>query len=59
MSLYNIYVSLLVAVIGAWLYIRSVHPKRVELGRIAFGCGLLAFLLQIASAHLGFGAVPK
>jgi len=39
-----IYLSLLVSVIGAAFYLLSKDPKRQELGRLAFACGLLAFL---------------
>lgn len=40
-----IYFSLLVCVAGALVYALTVNPKLAELGRLAFGCGLLAFLL--------------
>jgi len=42
-----IYVSLLISVIGMLTYARATSPKLVEIGRIAFACGLLAFLLEI------------
>jgi len=45
-----IYLSLLIALIGGVVYLISSRPQLAELGRIAFFCGLLAFLLQ--SAHL-------
>ena len=48
-----IYFSLLVAVLGLIFYVLSAEPKRAELSRLAFFAGLLAFLLQIASAHFG------
>jgi Na+/phosphate symporter len=48
-----IYASLLVAAIGFLIYILSPNAKFEELGRLAFGCGLLAFLLEIGSSHLG------
>ena len=48
-----IYFSLLVAVLGLLLYVLTVNPKLSEVGRIAWGCGLLAFLLQAANAHFG------
>jgi Na+/phosphate symporter len=43
-----IYLSLLVALIGVLMYALSVNPKLQEIGRICFGCGLLAFLLASA-----------
>lgn len=39
-----IYLSLFVAIIGAFMY-AFCTPKPAELGRIMFFCGLLAFLL--------------
>ena len=48
-----IYFSLLVAVLGLLLYVLSANPKLQEIGRIAWGCGLLAFLLQAANVHFG------
>jgi hypothetical protein len=42
-----IYFSLLVAVIGLLLYAFSANPKLAEIGRITYGCGLLAFLLTL------------
>jgi Na+/phosphate symporter len=42
----QIYFSLLVAVIGVLMYALCVNPKLQEIGRLAFGCGLLAFLLN-------------
>lgn len=43
-----IYLSLLVALIGVLMYALLDAPKLAEIGRIAFFCGLLAFLLQVA-----------
>jgi len=40
-----IYLSLLVALVGVLMYALAANPKLVEIGRIAFGAGLLAFLL--------------
>lgn len=39
--------SLLVCVIGAIVYL-ATSGKATELGRLSFGCGLLAFLLGAA-----------
>lgn len=44
----NIWLSLLVAVVGALVYALSDNGKVQELGRLAFGAGLLAFLLRFA-----------
>ncbi len=44
----TIYVPLLVAVIGAVLYLVMNHAKAAELGRCAFFAGLLVFLFGIA-----------
>lgn len=40
-----IYASLLVALVGALVYALSASAKMAELGRLAFACGLLAFLV--------------
>ena len=45
-----IYLSLLVCIIGALVYALSANPKLVELGRLSFWVGLLAFLLRVSSA---------
>lgn len=43
----TVYISLAVAIFGLLLYILSpdTQPKSIEIGRISFFCGLLAFLL--------------
>jgi hypothetical protein len=44
--------SLLVALIGVLIYaLTSANAKVVEIGRIMFWTGLLAFLLQVSNAH--------
>lgn len=40
-----IVLSLLVALVGVLMYALSGNPKLVEIGRIMFFAGLLAFLL--------------
>jgi Na+/phosphate symporter len=52
----QIYLSLLIALIGALVYALASNAKVCELGRLAFGCGLLAFLLQ--GAH-SFGVIGR
>ena len=42
-----VYVSLLVALIGVLMYALAANPKLVEIGRICFAFGLLAFLLRV------------
>ena len=44
-----IYISLLVALIGVLMYALAANPKLVEIGRICFAFGLLAFLLRLTS----------
>lgn len=44
--------ALLVAIIGAFLYIAASNPKVAELGKIMFFCGLLAFLMRFAVEHI-------
>lgn len=48
-----IYLSLLVALIGALVYAFSVNAKLAELGRIMFFCGLLAFLIGLPGHPIG------
>jgi hypothetical protein len=48
-----IYLSLLVALFGLLAYSLSTNAKLVELGRIAYGAGLLAFLLTIPGHMVG------
>jgi hypothetical protein len=44
----TIFLSLLIAIIGALVYALASNPKLVELGRLAYACGLLAFLMKIS-----------
>lgn len=48
-----IYFSLLVALIGVLIYVLCKEGHLVEIGKIMFWTGLLAFLLQASNAHLG------
>lgn len=52
------FLSLLVAIAGILLYAFAANPKLQEVGRISFGCGLLAFLLQ-RDAHRGADGALK
>jgi hypothetical protein len=44
----TIFLSLLIAIIGALVYALAGNPKLAELGRLSFAVGLLAFLLKIS-----------
>jgi Na+/phosphate symporter len=44
----TLYASALVCIVGAFVYILSTNGKAVELGRIAFFCGLLVALMTLA-----------
>lgn len=44
----EIYLSLLVAIVGLIAYILSSNPKVQALALWAWGAGLLAFLLQVS-----------
>ena len=48
-----IFFSLLVALVGVLMFALCVNGKMVEIGKIMFWTGLLAFLLQISTAHFG------
>lgn len=43
-----IYFSLLVALIGLLMFVLCANGNLREIGRISYGCGLLAFLLRSA-----------
>lgn len=43
-----IYIPFLVCIIGALVYALATNGKVAELGRIAYGCGLLIFLAELA-----------
>lgn len=43
-----IYIPFLVCIIGALVYALATNGKVGELGRIAYGCGLLIFLAELA-----------
>ncbi len=44
----EMYLSLLVCLVGLLMYALSANPKLQEIGRISYFAGLLAFLLQVA-----------
>lgn len=48
-----IYLSLLVALAGVLMYALCVNPKLVEIGRLMFWVGLLAFLLTGVGPAVG------
>lgn len=45
-----IYLSLLICIIGLILYFVATNPKVIDIGRIMFAAGLLAFLLSAKEA---------
>lgn len=45
-------VPVLVALVGLLVYALASNGKAVELGRIAFGFGLLVFLAQVATERI-------
>lgn len=49
----EIYFSLLVAILGALLWLVSSNWNLRIVGIVAYGAGLLAFLFQAAGAHFG------
>ena len=52
-----IYLSLLVALVGAGLIGFAANPKLVKIGEIFLFCGLLAFLLGLPGHPLGL--IPR
>ena len=54
----EIYLSLLVALVGVLMYALSGNPKVSEIGRIMFSCGLLAFLLCACTGTKMLGIIP-
>ena len=53
----TIYLSLLVALVGVLMYALCVNPKLQEIGRLAYCCGLLAFLL-VGVEHI-LNVIPR
>lgn len=51
----EIYLSLLVAILGALIYLLSMNAKWSTLGLVSYGAGLLAFLLRATGLHFGIG----
>lgn len=52
-----IYLSLLIALIGAVMHILCANPKLAEIGRVMMFCGLLAFLIGLPGHPLG--VIPR
>ena len=46
----TLYISLLVAILGVLMYALCTNAKLAEIGRLMFGCGLLAFLLRVSDS---------
>ena len=55
----EIYLSLLVALIGVLMYALCVNPKLNAIGFAMFQCGLLAFLFCICGGSRLLSIVPK
>jgi hypothetical protein len=53
----TIYLPLLISVIGLLMYVLASNPKIVEVGRIMFWTGLLAFLIGGGPGH-AIQAIP-
>jgi hypothetical protein len=51
----TIYLSLIVSLIGVFIYILSANPKVARIGEIMFACGLLAFLLMLGGGNVSIG----
>lgn len=47
-----IYLSLLIAIVGLFMYIACDKPKLAEIGRLAFFAGLFVFLFRFGSEHV-------
>lgn len=51
--------SLLVCIIGLLVYVLSANPKIMQLGLVAYGCGLLAFLICVCNSGASLGITAK
>lgn len=49
----EVFLSLLVALVGLLMYILSANPKIQELGRIMFAAGMFAFLFVAGPQVVG------
>jgi hypothetical protein len=54
-----IYLPLLISIIGLLMYVLASNPKIVEIGRIMFWTGLLAFLMGGGAIHATQGKTGK
>jgi len=45
----TLYIPLIVALVGAVVYMAVPQPKWAELGRLAFWVGLLAYLIKFSA----------
>jgi hypothetical protein len=48
------YLPLFVCIVGLLIWALASNPKISEAGKIAYGCGLLAFLFQVAGHSVSF-----
>ena len=49
-----ILLPLLVSILGVLLYALAANPKGQEIGRLAYACGLLVVLLEVANHVVKF-----
>ena len=49
-----LFLPLLVCLLGALIYARTVESKTAEMGRLAFACGLLITLFELATRVIQF-----
>ncbi len=54
----TILLSLLACLVGVVVYAVANNGKLSEIGRIAYGCGLLAFLLTFSGRAIHIAAGP-
>jgi len=50
----TILLPLLVAIVGMLVYALAAGPKPAEIGRLAYACGLLVTLFELASHVIRF-----
>jgi|GEM_PF-2742832 len=50
----TILLPLLVAIVGMLVYALAAGPKPAEIGRLAYACGLLVTLFELASHVIKF-----
>jgi len=51
---FAILLPFLVCIVGVLVYALSANPKLVELGRLAYACGLLVTMFEVATHVVKF-----